>query len=42
MQITENANAMGMQRHKTMPVDTHFPGQFANMLINADNKVIFL
>ena len=44
MQVTENANTMGMQRHKTieMPVDTHFAGQFANMLINADNKVIFL
>ena len=40
MRVTENANTMGMQRHKMikMPVDTHFAGQFAN----ADNKVIFL
>ena len=30
-----NANTMGMQRRKMikMPVDTHFAGEFANMLI---------
>ena len=44
MQVTENANTIGTQRQETieMPVDTHFAGQFATMLINADNKVIFL
>ena len=44
MRVTENANTMGMQRHKMikMPVDTHFVVQFANMVITIDLIIINL